>query len=62
MDKNEVIWRLKEHLRYREKENGELNLKDWYFCITYIMDFLLLTKAEAKQFIKENIPAVANLK
>ena len=61
MDKNEVIYRLKQHLKAREQENGELNKKDLYFCVNYVMDFLLISKRDAKKFLKEHIPFVLNL-
>ena len=58
MGKEEVIKRLKEHLRAKEKQRGFLVGGDKYYCMHYIMDFLLLSKKQAKQFIKENLPAL----
>jgi hypothetical protein len=59
MDKHEVVKRLKEHLRARKQQNGELKKGDLLYCITYVMDFLLIEKEQAKQFVAENIPDVA---
>ena len=61
MDRGEVILRLKEHLRARKQQNGELKKGDLFYCITYVMDFLLLSKEQAKQFVAENIPDIAKL-
>ena len=55
MDKNEVIYRLKEHLKAMKMHRGFNNSKDLYYCINYIMDFLNLDRKQAKQFYKENI-------
>lgn len=55
MGENEVIYRLKEHLKAKKKQRGCNNLKDLYYCINYIMDFLFLYRKQAKQFYKEYI-------
>jgi hypothetical protein len=62
MDKNEVIKRLKEHLKAKEMQRGFLVKKDKFYCQNYIMDFLNLSVREARQFMKEYLPALANLK
>lgn len=61
MGAKEVIWRLKEHLKAQEKMRGRLCKVDKNFGITYVMDFLLLPRDKAKQFLKENIPSVMEL-
>lgn len=61
MDKDEVIRRLKEHLKAREQENGSLNNRDKHFSIHYVEDFLEMTKKEAINFLKKHIPQVVNL-
>ena len=61
MDKNEVIYRLTEHLKAKERKRGTLCSADKFYCITYVMDFMLLSKEQAKQFLKENIPEFAQL-
>ena len=55
MSENEVIYRLKEHLKAKKMQRGFNNSKDLYYCINYIMDFLYLNRKEAKQFYKEKI-------
>lgn len=62
MDKNEVIRRLTEHLRAKEKQRGELVRKDKFYCIYYVMDFLGLSNAQARQFVKQHLPALARFK
>ena len=61
MNENEVIERLNEHLKARVMQNGSLNPRDKYFCIHYVEDFLDMTKEQAIQFLKDNIPMVMNL-
>ena len=61
MDKDEIIKRLKEHLKAREKMNGELNIRDKYYCIHYVEDFMECRRTEAIKFLEENIPVVMNL-
>lgn len=55
MGENEVIYRLKEHLKAKRKQRGCNNSKDMYYCINYIMDFLFVDKKQAKQFYEQNI-------
>lgn len=62
MDKQEVIERLTEHLKAKERKNGRLCRNDKFYCQYYVMDFLLFTKKEAVQFIKEHFPMVAQFK
>jgi hypothetical protein len=62
MDKNEVIRRLKEHLKAKEMQRGFLVAKDKFYCQYYIMDFLNLSVREARRFIKDYLPALADLK
>lgn len=61
MDKGEIIRRLKGHLRAKKQQNGRLTRKDLWFCENYVMDFLLISKRQAKQFVLDNLPEVANL-
>lgn len=61
MDKDEVIRRLKEHLRAKEIQNGTLNLRDKHYCIHYVEDFLGYKKNKAIKFLEDNIPLVMNL-
>jgi hypothetical protein len=56
LDKDEVIRRLKEHLRGRENMNGELTFRDRAFCIRYVSDFLDMTHAQAIRFLEKNVP------
>ena len=60
MDKNEVIYRLTEHLKAKKRQRGVNNKKDVYYCINYIMDFLNLDRKQAKKFYKENIATGGN--
>ena len=62
MDKEEVIFRLTEHLKAKKWKQGELNARDLQYCIRYVMDFLFITRKEAKQFIAEYLPALAGVK
>lgn len=62
MDKDEVIKRLNEHLKAKELLNGCLNRNDKYYCIRYVMDFLNMKKDQAKEFLRDNIPALASIK
>lgn len=61
MDKKEIIYRLKGHLRARKQQNGALNKRDLDYCTAYVMDFLLVSRNQAKQFLTDNIPEVAKL-
>ena len=51
MSENEVIYRLKEHLKAKKMQRGFNNSKDFYYCINYIMDFLNLKQKEAKKVL-----------
>lgn len=62
MDKDEVIRRLKDHLRAREYKNGKLNYKDRAFSISYVKDFLEMSTAQAIHFLEQHIPYVINCK
>lgn len=62
MDKAEVLKRLKEHLKARKQQNGEWNRNDKYFCLRYVEDFLNMSKDNAKLFIDEHFPCIANFK
>ena len=62
MDKDEVTFRLTEHLKAKQRQNGELNNRDKQYCIRYVMDFLLVTRKDAKQFIADHLPALAGVK
>jgi hypothetical protein len=62
MSADEVIKRLTEHLKAKEQQRGSLCRKDKFYCQYYIMDFLNLSVREARQFIKDNLPALANFK
>lgn len=61
MDRNEVIKRLQEHLKMKKCQNGYLCAKDKNYCLHYVMDFLMLNRTQAKEFLRENIPAIAGL-
>lgn len=61
MGKDEVIRMLKEHLKAKEKENGRLTIRDKYYCIHYVEDFLEYSKKQAERFLKDNIPVVMSL-
>lgn len=61
MDKKEIIIRLKGHLKARKQQNGELNKRDLDYCTAYVMDFLLIPRKQAKQFLADNLPEVASL-
>ena len=61
MDKDEIIKRLKEHLKARENMNGELTIRDKYYCIHYVEDFLEYRRKQAEKFLEENLPMVMSL-
>lgn len=61
MDKDEVIKRLKEHLTAKKNQNGRLSKNDKFYCIHYAEDFLMMKKNQARSFIEENFPSIANL-
>ena len=61
LNEREVIRRLTEHLKYKKITNGYLCAKDKNFSITYVEDFLCLTRSQAREFLKENVPAIAGL-
>ena len=58
MGENEVIYRLREHLKAKRNKRGCNNSKDRYYCINYIMDFLFINRKQAKQFYKNHIEKV----
>ena len=62
MDKDEVIRRLKDHLRAKENENGRLSYRDRAFCISYVKDFLEMSTGQAVRFLQQHIPSVVNCK
>lgn len=62
MDKDEVIRRLKEHLRAKENRNGRLTHRDRAFCISYVRDFLRMSTAQAIRFLKQHFPYVVDCK
>lgn len=59
MTKEEIINRLKGHLRAMKQRRGKLQKGDLLYCITYVMDFMLVEKEQAKQFVAENVPEVS---
>ena len=61
MNEAEVIYRLKQHLKRRRVDNGYLCRTDKAYCLNYVMDFLNLNKTQAKEFLVNNIPAIAGL-
>lgn len=62
MGQEDVIKRLKEHLKARINQSGRLFKYDKTYSIRYVMDFMpYLSKAQAIQILKENIPDVINL-
>ena len=48
MSKQEVIYRLKQHLKRKKIDNGYLCCKDKNYCLHYVMDFLSLNRTQAK--------------
>ena len=48
MSKNEVIKRLKDHLAYCKSHHGRITRNDKFYCIHYIMDFMMINFNEAK--------------
>lgn len=61
MEKEEVIRRLREHLKSKKLKSGKLCKYDKNFSIKYVMDCLLLTREQALEFLKKHIPSVVNL-
>ena len=61
MEKEEVIRRLREHLKAKKLKSGKLCKYDKNFSINYVMDCLLLTKEQALKFLKKHFPSVVNL-
>ena len=61
MSKQEIIERLKEHLKAKVHKNGKLTKRDKFYCIYYVEDFMVCKRKEAIKFLKENIPMVMNL-
>jgi hypothetical protein len=51
----EVIKRLKEHLKAKRIDKGFVTVKDLYWCITYIQDFLRYNKNKAAWFLEEKV-------
>lgn len=62
MEKDEVIRRLKDHLKAKENENGRLTHRDRAFCIRYVRDFLEMTTSQALHFLEQHIPYVVDCK
>lgn len=61
MDEKEVIKRLNEHLKAKQQENGYIREIDKNYSIHYVMDFLRLSRDDAKQFLKDNVPMAATI-
>lgn len=62
MEKEEVIKRLKDHLKAKENQHGRLTHRDRAFCISYVSDFLEMSNPQAIRFLKKHIPYVVNCK
>lgn len=59
MDEYEVIQRLNEHLKAKKQANGYVRELDKNYCLHYVMDFLLIPRDKAEEFLAKNIPMVA---
>ena len=62
MGEEEVIERLTEHLKAKKQKNGRLCRNDKFYCIYYVMGFLLLNKKDAIKFINKHFPEIADFK
>lgn len=55
MSEFEVIQRLRWHIKAIEMQKGFISNRDIYYCESYIMDFLLINRERARQFLNDRI-------
>ena len=56
MSKQEIIKRLREHLKGQLRKQGHLDKRDFGFCVKYIMDFMpWISKKEAADIYRKEI-------
>ena len=55
MDKNELVKRLKEHLKNKIAPNGKISKDNKCYCLNYIMDFLFCDRKTATYILEHEI-------
>lgn len=55
MDKEEVIFRLKEHIKGRLLKTNKITVMDRNYCINYIIDFLFCDRKKAKKIFENEV-------
>lgn len=50
-----MIRRLKEHIKATEQKKGFISSRDIYYFETYIMDFLLIKREKAREFLNSKV-------